>query len=196
VKKIIDKIKLVTIGFLYCLGQFVLIILGPANVFWFAISSIFFALVYVLMRFWFVKAANIWNYYGNSSWNNVCNRIYSFAFSRINIGSCYHSSKHKIRTCLSREGLWGSDYSCLVEMVGIEPTSESSSAKTFSERSLRFLPPRGRPVRLIRASQALRGIGYPVGPLRYRELAQSFPACLAPVTGSAGEPGPTSLCGY
>jgi len=83
----------------------------------------------------------------------------------------------------------------LVEMAGIEPASESASTGTFSERILRFFPHRLRAVCLIRVSQARRGFGYPVNPLCYRELTQSFPAYLAPGSGSAGEPGLTSLCG-
>jgi len=84
----------------------------------------------------------------------------------------------------------------VVEMAGIEPASESASTGIFSERSLRFFPPLRRHVRFIRASQAQRGIGYPVSPLYYREITQSFPAYLAPGSGPAGESGLTSLCGY
>ena len=64
----------------------------------------------------------------------------------------------------------------LVEMAGIEPASESTSTRTFSERSLRFLPPRRRRVRLFHVSQTLHGSGYLVVPLRYREITQGFPA--------------------
>ena len=80
-------------------------------------------------------------------------------------------------------------------MVGVEPTSESASARTFSERSLRFYR-RAVWFCFFRASQAQRGVGYPVIPLCYRELTQSFPAYLAPRSEPAGEPGSTSLCGY
>ena len=57
----------------------------------------------------------------------------------------------------------------MVEMVGVEPTSESISAgispSAVNVLEFRFF---GRPLTDFRS-------GYPVSPLQYRELMQGFP---------------------
>ena len=55
-----NGIKQITLALLYCFGQFLILVLGPANITWFVISLIPFVLVYVLMRFWYRKAAKIY----------------------------------------------------------------------------------------------------------------------------------------
>ena len=73
----------------------------------------------------------------------------------------------------------------MVEMVGVEPTSESISAgispSAVNVFEFRFF---GRPLTDFRS-------GYPVSPLRYRELPQSFPVWSTPVIRPTGKPEPT-----
>ena len=69
----------------------------------------------------------------------------------------------------------------MVEMMGIEPMSESASSGVSPSAAIvlkfRFA---GRPIAGFR-------LGYPVGPLCYQELTQGFPACLTSDILPAGE---------
>ena len=75
----------------------------------------------------------------------------------------------------------------MVEMVGVEPTSESISAgispSAVNVLEFRFF---GRPLTDFRS-------GYPVSPLQYRELPQSFPVWSTPVIRPTGKPEPTRV---